>query len=593
MKTSIYAALLSAALCAPAFGADNQLTSAHTHPALGAPEDPKVPIAWNRFYDAEGLTRLMRQLHVAYPELTEMVMIGKSFEGREIWAIEITNPEAGPKLSKPAMYIDGNIHGNEVQASETVLYTAWYLLEMYGKVEGATKLVDERVFYLVPTINPDGRDWWFESANNPHSNRGGRMPIDSDGDGAFDEDGPEDLNGDGQITQMRIKDPYGQWKLDPDFPEQLMVRVEPEERGEYTLLWSEGIDNDGDGEINEDGPGGYDPNRNWAWDWQPEGVQFGAHNYPFSLPETKAVRDYVLARPNIAGVQSYHNNGGMILRGPGREGGQMTPDDERVMAQIARRGEQMLPGYRSMVVWKDLYTVWGGETEWFYSGLGITSYTNELWTDDHLYHRELAGGQEGRKERARWVKYLLLNQGLTKWEEVDHPTFGKVEVGGLAKNWGRVPPSFMLEEELHRNAMFTFHHADSLPLVRPAETIVESMEGGLWRIRHSIDNRGLVPTRLEVDTQSDISPENTVTISGGVGLKVAASGIVEDINFDRVKWQKLRPEVLRVKRVGGNDRLVVEFIVEGSGTVQLEVVTQRGGTYKLDIPLEETPKNPK
>ena len=54
---------------------------------------------------------------------------------------------------------------------------------------------------------------------------------------------------------MRRKDPFGQYRTDPEDP-RLMVRVKPGEKGEWTLLGDEGIDNDGDGKINEDLPGG-------------------------------------------------------------------------------------------------------------------------------------------------------------------------------------------------------------------------------------------------------------------------------------------------------------------------------------------------
>ena len=135
---------------------------------------------------------------------------------------------------------------------------------------------------------------------------------------------------------MRIKDPQGRQKRHPDYPEHLMIRAKPDEPGEYTLLGWEGIDNDGDGRVNEDGRGGYDLNRNWSWDWQPAYIQYGAMDYPFSQPEPRAVARFVLAHPNIAAGQCFHNNGGMILRGPGRDGGEMKgrrrpapPDDRR------------------------------------------------------------------------------------------------------------------------------------------------------------------------------------------------------------------------------------------------------------------------
>ena len=99
----------------------------------------------------------------------------------------------------------------------------------------------------------------------------------------------------------------------------IFERVPPHEKGDYTRLGPEGIDNDGDGRINEDGPGGYDMNRNWPSDWQPNYVQRGAGEYPFSYPETACIGAFLVDHPNVAAVQSYHNAGGMILRGPGAE----------------------------------------------------------------------------------------------------------------------------------------------------------------------------------------------------------------------------------------------------------------------------------
>jgi hypothetical protein len=162
-------------------------------------------------------------------------------------------------------------------------------------------------------MNPDSRDYFI---NKAEEYRTGLVPYDSDRDGVADEDGPEDLDKDGFITQMRKKDPDGRFKAHPDDP-RIMISVRPGEKGEYTLLGGEGIDNDGDGRINEDGLGGYDMNRNYGFNWQPNYVQYGAGEYPFCFPETKATRDFLMAHPNIMGGQNFHNTGGMILRGPG------------------------------------------------------------------------------------------------------------------------------------------------------------------------------------------------------------------------------------------------------------------------------------
>ena len=395
----------------------------HAYPALGASSERKVQVAWNQYYDHAGLTAILARLRKAFPMLTRLYSIGKSSQGREIWCLEVTAQDVGDPNRKSAMYIDGNIHGNEVQAGETVAYTAWYLCHQYGRLDKVTSLLDERVFYLVPSINPDGRDLWLHRGGQARS---GLEPMDDDRDGQADEDDYEDLNGDGFITMMRIKDPQGRFKRHPDYPDYLMIRAKPDEPGEYSLLGWEGIDNDGDGRINEDRKGGYDMNRNWSYDWQPNYIQPGAKDYPFSHSETRAVAQFVLAHPNIAAAQSFHNSGGMILRSPGREGGEIKSQDERVLSMIAERGEKIIPFYRSLTIWKDLYTTWGNEIDWFYGGRGILAFTNEQWTPQNLYR---ASGSPSPEQEAEFIKYVLMGDGIVAWRQYEHPTYGDIGMG--------------------------------------------------------------------------------------------------------------------------------------------------------------------
>jgi hypothetical protein len=161
-----------------------------------------------------------------------------------------------------------------------------------------------------------------------------------------------------------------------------MIPVEPGEKGQYTMLGSEGIDNDGDGLINEDDLGGYDMNRNFGYAWQPEYVQMGSGYYPFCWPETIACRDFLVAHPNILGAQSFHNYGGMILSPPGAPIlGRTNPVDKRVLDYVGERGEKILPGYRYIIIHEDLYIVYGGTVDFTQSGLGIYTYSNELDMD--------------------------------------------------------------------------------------------------------------------------------------------------------------------------------------------------------------------
>jgi len=545
----------------------------YSFPALGISAERKVQVAWNRFYDHTGLGAILARIHRAFPDLTRLYSIGKSTQGRDIWCLEVTVLNIGDPDRKPGMYIDGNIHGNEVQTGETVAYTAWYLCHQYGRLEKVTALLDERIFYLLPTINPDGRDSWLQRGGYARS---GLEPTDNDRDGLADEDDYEDLNGDGHITMMRKKDPHGRFKLHPDYPEYIMVRTRPGEQGEYTRLGWEGIDNDGDGRINEDSRGGYDMNRNWAFDWQPNYIQRGAKDYPFSQPETRAVSEFVLAHPNIAAAQSYHNSGGMILLTPGREGGAMNSRDDRVLRLIAERGEKIIPFYRSMIIWEGLYTTWGSELDWLYGGRGILSFSNELWTSKNLYKTPDRPSDE---QQAEFIKYVLMGDAVVPWREFEHPTYGKIEIGGEKKEWGRIPPSFLLEEELHRNMAFTLYHADMMPLLRISEMKIEKLDENLFKIWITIENQRLISTRTAQDVAHHISSPDIVSIQGD-DIRALSGGQVTDRFFKRVRAVKRRPERVELDTIDGMSAVRVQFVIEGKGKFTVTVDSAKGGSLK-------------
>lgn len=560
----------------------SSLSSANMLPALGAPSNRKVEVAWNQFYDTEGLRKILASLHEAFPELTRLYSIGKSYQGRDLWCLEVTSPKGGPAGRKPGMFIDANIHGNEVQGGEVVAYTAWYLCHQYGRLPAVTDLLDRAVFYLVPTENPDGRDRWLHFPGTASTSRSGAVPVDNDHDGVADEDDYEDLDGDGVICQMRIRDPDGRWKDHAKYPEFLTTQADQDQPGDYTYLGLEGIDNDGDGRVNEDPLGGYDPNRNWAFDWQPNYVQGGAMDYPFSLPETRAIAEFVTAHPNIAAAQSYHNNGGMILRGPGREGGAIQRPDDSVLNEIARRGERILPFYRSMVIWKDLYTVWGGEVDWLYGARGIFPFTCEIWSSRSLYKTNTA---PSREEEVEFMRDVLLGDGLVPWHEYDHPTYGKIEIGGRKHTWGRTPVSFLLEEECHRNMAFTLYHAAQLPRLAIREVSSETLGPELHRVWVTIENTRMMPSRARQDVINHITAPDVLTFSGE-GLKVLSSGRVTDRFMKTVEPSKRRPGRLELDAIPGMDSVRAQFIVSGSGTYKVTLDSVKGGLLAKEGALE-------
>jgi hypothetical protein len=535
-------------------------------PGLAVGKRPRVETPWNRLYDVEEIYSLLDRLQMEWPEFVGSSVLGTSVESRDLRLYTIHNPKTGPDEDKPAMWIDGNVHGNEVQGAEAVVYTAWYLLENYTTNERVRALVDDSVFYLLPMVNPDGRWHWFHEAHNASSSRSGYRPVDDDQDGLADEDPPNDLDGDGQIVQMRKYLPgQGTHRLNADDP-RVMERVPDNDkgiRGDWILLGREGIDDDGDGRINEDPPGGYDMNRAWPALWQPGHVQYGAGPYPLYWPETRSIAGFLVAHPNVAAVQSFHNAGGMILVGPGAENfGDYPREDVRVYDELGKEGEAMLPFYRYMVIWKDLYTVFGGFVNWTYEGLGMISFTNELWSD-----RQLDPDRRAPEDQRMFLDdSLRMGEGFVNWHPLEHPLYGTIEVGGFKKDVGRVPPSFMIEEMLHRNALFCLRHAGHMPHVKidPPETT--GLGGGLTAVDVVFRNERLIPTRTRRAADKKIGTPDIFEIKGP-GIEILAGGFRDDrFRPESIELADREPErLLSEEGIGSRGEVRVRWIVRGSG----------------------------
>jgi hypothetical protein len=588
-KKTIIAAVLALAFVAGA---------AVPSPAQKA-SDPafKVKLEFNRWHDVPELYADMRRIADAFPKFCKVQSIGKSHDGLDLIVMTINNPATGPESGKAGMYIEANVHGNEIQGGEVCLYTAWYLMENYGRIEQITRLVDERVFYIIPTVNPDGRQLFMEGPTG--NTRTGHVPVDDDNDGLFDEDGPNDLNGNGVIEQMRLYVPgqgnYRVSRLNPN----MLEPVPAGETGDYVLLGTEGLDDDGDGQVDEDGPGSYDGNRNWGSDWQPDYVQNGAMDFPFQLPEAKAVHDFLMAHPNIAGVQSYHNSGGMILRGPGAESvGEYPAADVKAYDELGKNGERILPYYRYLVIWSGLYTVHGGFIDWTNDGLGILTFSNELWNGDQYFTSPAL--QEQQKDPASPIapnvsryyfdKYLEFGAEYLPWKKFKHPQYGDIEIGGTWSRFqGRVPPRFMNEELCHRNMAFTLYQADEMPLVKIGETTVEKAGDGIYRLFVDIENPKVAPTVLEKAARTNVVRPDILGLEGK-DIEVVTAGIVDNKEVFKVKpsvvtslgQKDLKRILIRNGQPGKSTRTFL-YILKGSGPVTVTYDSAKGGKVSKTI----------
>jgi hypothetical protein len=489
------------------------LACAALAPAAARAEDPLASLRFDRYHDAAELERVLRAIAAAYPGWTRLEEMGRSREDRPLWVLSVHDPSGPDPASRPAMYVDGNTHGNELQGTEICLFTVAYLLERARTDPWVGALVKRVTFHVAPCVNPDARERFLHAATTEHAPRGVLRPFDDDRDGAVDEDPPNDLDGDGEILQMRVRDPNGTLVVDEE-DDRLLRPRRADEPGGYRMVGTEGIDDDGDGEVNEDGVGQVDPNRNWPTEWRSEGVQRGAGPYPLSEPETRATALFVIGHPRIAAVQSFHNAGEMILRPPAsrRDADVGFPAEDRaVFDELARRGGRLLPGYRYLQIREGLYNVHGGFVDWTFSGLGVFSFTNEVWGN-------IGAGEDPRAQdldRLRWNDDVLHGAGFVRWKEVRHPALGTVEVGGWRRFTLRNTPADFLPDLCLRNARFVVEHAAAMPDLAVAEA---TLQDGGRRVRVVLENRALFPTISAWAHRHRLVPPDEVEAVGGAVL---------------------------------------------------------------------------
>jgi hypothetical protein len=557
-----------------------------------------VPLRFDAYYTYEQVGEALRALAAAFPDLAKLEVVGTSEEGREIWAMTVNNPRTGGPLAKPGVYVDANIHGNEVQGGEVCLYLLNWLLTQYGKNEQITKVVDRNAFYVIPVVNVDGRWHFFTDPNNSSSGRSLRVPRDDDRDGLVDEDFPDDLDGDGNICRMRKRDPFGQWKADPEDP-RLMVRIKPGEKGEWTMLGEEGLDNDGDGQVNEDSAGYLDGNRNWGWSWAPPYVQEGAGNFPFSAMGTRAIAAYIMDRPNIIATYALHNSGGMYLRGPSTKADEpMNPQDVAAYDILGKNAEKIVPGYRYLVSWKDLYPTYGDFDSFTYAYAGAYSFVAELFQSSTETYREsdpkkpapaeddemdFRGNPERDRERLQFSDHVVQGELFKPWTPFKHPQYGDVEIGGWVKMSSRLPHPFMLADLVHRNAAAVLFAAAETPQINMEVLSTEKLGAGLHKVRVRLGNGGGLPTRTYQTVQKRTAALDTLAVRGA-SVKVVAGGKLTDPYLEQVEYKAKRPEVQMV-HVPGYGKAEYQFLLAGEGDVTFAFTSLKAGAVSKTIRL--------
>jgi len=492
-------------------------------------------LEYNRYYRYHALVEALEDFRRQHSHLAKLYPIGKSYEGRDICCLELTNQQTGPAEEKPGYYLDGNTHAGEVTGSMACLYTIDWLLNNHGKDEQATRILDTKVIYVLPRVCPDGAELYLTT---PYMLRSSahewRYPHYTDPDGLK----PEDIDGNGRILQMRIRDDLaGDYKIS-ERDARLMVRRNPHDYGgAYYRVYTEGLVENYDGISFGTAPPrwGIDMNRNYPINWKPPHTQNGAGDAPLSEPESKAVTDFLLSKKNIAGATYHHTSGGILLRANCVEGDdKMPPADLAIYKLLGNIGEE-ITGYPC----QDIYEVfagkkaqWGTFMDLTYEYLGISSFATELWD---LYGR--AGVKEkgiaafsklGPKEMDEimlkvmgWNDENMNGECFFAWMAFEHPQLGPVEIGGWnVKEGMQNPPPKFLEEECEKAMRFTLMHMEALPQLAISDACCKKISDKVWKVTAAIENTGFLPT---ASTQKAINNKITAPIkaqlSGGKVLQ--------------------------------------------------------------------------
>ncbi|MBN2131430.1 MAG: hypothetical protein JW741_18155 [Sedimentisphaerales bacterium] len=474
------------------------------------------------------------------PNLVRLDALTRSLEGRKVWIAEIGRGADEARSTRPAMLVVAGIEGDDLIGSCVTASWIESLIESYEQDGDVTNLLNTTTLYVVPRLNPDAAENFFAPVQ-VETNVTGR-PFDDDHDGLTDEDGPEDLNADGSVTWMRVRDARGEYALDP-IDERLLVKADPfrKEAGAWRYL-PEGIDSDHDGKWNEDAPGGVNLNRNFPCRYAYFASDAGLH--PVSEDETRALADFVVDHPNIGIVLTYGAADNLLKCPEGGEppGGRkpLTAIDEKDVDYYCAAGELFRETFG---LDKELegQTFPGTFSDWMYFHRGRFSVAARPWNLD--VEIELAEGSEEDKttepnetsdrdvadekspekdkdkrnekqrQRLAWFDAHRPDAFLA-WRPFEHPDFPgrKVEIGGYRPFALTNPPRDRVADVVARQGRFLTALAQKLPRIGLAGTEVKHLGNSVFEVTLCVENKGFLPTVLSHGVRTGAVHPTRVTL---------------------------------------------------------------------------------
>ncbi|MEJ0104052.1 MAG: M14 family metallopeptidase [Bacteroidota bacterium] len=531
---------------------------------------PCAGFAQNDYSNFEKQTSRINALAKAYPQLVKVKSLTKTAGGKDIWQLTIGT---GNTETKPAIAIVGGTEGNYLLGTELAIGFAENILQG-SATDSVRALLNKTTFYIYPDVSPDAMEQYFASLK--YERQGNASATDDDRDGKINEDGYDDLDGNGKITWIRVESPVGDYRTNPEDPRSLVkADISKGEKGKY-LLYTEGTDNDKDGSFNEDGEGGVWFNKNLTHRFP--AFTPGSGEVAVSENETRALLDNLFTLFNVYAVISFGSNNNLSVPIAFNAGAVTQRVLTGWLEADTKMNSMVSELYNKVTDMKDApkSTPAGGDfLSWGYYHYGRYSFSTPGWwvpktKPDTTKNEKAFTIEDPGANYLRWAKQQGITNTFTEWKNISHPDFPnqKVEVGGLDPFVLINPPYKLVPDLVKKHSEFLVKLAGSQPELDIINIKTEKTGSALTRITVDVINKGALASHSKIG-------EKTYWVKR-INVKVNTNG-----NQSVISGRKI--QVLNSLEGYGTQQL--SWLIKGSGKISIEAGSPTTGSKTIDINL--------
>ncbi len=561
-----------------------------------SPESALSKALRRRYLRFAELQQHLKELAATYPDLVRVERIGSSTAGRPLYVVVVGRE---PERARPALWIDANMHANELLGTNVALAFVDDLLALHAgdNRHALSNAVVERakdaLVYVMPTMSPDGAEAIADDG------RFVRSSLLDDKPSSRPRWRQVDIDGDGQVRRMRQLDPCGAFVESRNVPG-LMLPRDVDDDGPFFSLYPEGVIENYDGEsippwrFFDDNP--LDLNRNFSAGWKPEPAQEGAGNFAGSSPEARAVMSFASSRPNIFFWLNLHTFGGCWIRPLGDAPDSKLASDDRAIFRLIEEWTSAHVGVPTVSSFEEFCyqpekPLAGDLCDYAFLQRGAFAWSVELWD---LYQR--AGlprtkpfvdvyGHQSRGQMEVLSRFLSSLQAspLIPWKTAQHPQLGEIEVGGLDPRFSmwNPPEGPLVDDVACKHAAVFFRLLSLLPRLH-VQVRRTSLGADTALLELTIENRGGIATSGPTGAQH--LPHNEALRAVVVDAPRVRDGCVRVVGHlgghhaGRFGGDTTWP----YQTTGEPARKTVRFVVDGNAPVRLRVGSIRTGFVDVE-----------